>query len=82
MSFSQSGHRCRRGVLWGIPGGTLGLAAELLPQWGSRWALSPPSSAEVDLIPSSFAGAQQHRRGPVRARSSCLQTPVQEKQIK
>lgn len=61
------------------PGGSL-------PQsLGRRGGVSSPSlptpSPEVDLIPASFAGAQQHQWGPERARSSCLQTPVLEKQI-
>lgn len=62
-----------RGVLWGIPGGA-GPGSQAPAAVGGAPALSPPPSPEVDLIPASFAGAQQHRRGPVRARSSCLQT--------
>lgn len=68
----RSGER-GRGVLWGIPGGA-GPGSQAPAAVGGAPALSPPPSPEVDLIPASFAGAQQHRRGPVRARSSCLQT--------
>lgn len=57
----------------GFPGGA-GPGSPAPAAVGGAPALSPPPSPEVDLIPASFAGAQQHRRGPVRARSSCLQT--------
>lgn len=48
---------------------------------GRGWGRTRPhsgASPEVDLIRASFAGAQQHGRGAVRARSSCLQTSAQE----
>lgn len=68
--------------LVGIPGG----ARAWQPGSGRRGELRPPSLPsfpEVDLIPASFAGAQQHRRGGARAlQLPADRPPFKEKQIK
>lgn len=79
--WKGTSHRHQREVFWGIPGVAQALPVVPGPRCGGRTRPLSPPSPEVDLIPASFAGAKQHRRGPILARSSCLQTSAQEKQI-